>query len=107
MSLWRLYVILSKKSSVFCKVLLRGIPMDNILTWDEIVKTYPEQRVAVEVIEWRSKDHRSILRGIVRASENDGLTKRQIAAVAVGGNGKIISTSTRSQLEPIAGVCSL
>lgn len=107
MRLGGIIAILYKKISMFSERVLRGIPMDNILTWDEIVKTYPEQRVAVEVIEWRSKDHRSILRGIVRASENDGLTKRQIAAVAVGGNGKIISTSTRSQLEPLAGVCSL
>lgn len=64
------------------------------MLWKEIVKKYPNQRVALANIVWKDKDHGLIISADVVASEQDGFTKRDIVSIAIKSNGNIKAEST-------------
>lgn len=75
------------------------IIMNKLMKWDEILKEYPNQRIAISDIIWKDEKHRLIDSAIVVASENDGLSKYDLIEMAQNSNGKICTESTWNEIE--------
>ena len=74
------------------------------MSWEEIRKKYPNQRVVLAEVEWGQGPGLNILSGIVKGSESDGLSRMDIRGMAAESNGKLICQSTHRGQSQVAHV---
>ena len=71
---------------------------DKRLTWNEICSEYPNQEVGLSDIVWSKGPGLAVESAIVKYSEKEGLTKRQIASIAMTSNVAIHANNTTDEL---------
>lgn len=81
--------------------------MTALMTWEQIISNFPNQRIAISNITWKDREHGIVDRACVVASEKDGATKREIASMAAMSNGSIIAENTNTQTDAVAGICTI